>query len=408
LVHGDLSGIDPEWLASKTSEDPEDQLPAVKKQLARIIKTLRRKQHVLVGHNLFMDLAFIHKTFVGPLPLNVGHFQESIHRLFPIVIDTKYLATHNTDAMSSHSKSSLKELLAPFKKEQVPLIVLHEEHTGYGGDYGKEHEAGFDSWMTAELFIKLSAKLYSKYDESSFFTARTELSNYDSSPSDSDSSGGAALRTSRSPSKSPQKSAMDANMRFNTAVPAHLTEDSKAVAYTSLSSVPGMPLSSFSIATMAASTATAAVMSAPNSAPSTQAGLTSPNKSGRFNNHPSMAVPIINPNPPKTPEHPDVSTPRKTITPPPQHLADTDANAPATQQALPPSYHANKLNPTAKVIHDTDEEAAAAAAEPKVEQFLPDMESPFWRPYINILRVNAVEGGICDLAEPVLEQVSDS
>jgi hypothetical protein len=120
LAGGDLSGIDPEWFVNKNSEKPEEQLPAVKQELARVIEKLQNEVHVIVGHNLFTDLGFLYKTFIGALPANVKHFQEDIHYLFPIVIDTKYLATHGADPMNP--RSNLKELLAPFRKTHVRLF----------------------------------------------------------------------------------------------------------------------------------------------------------------------------------------------------------------------------------------------------------------------------------------------
>lgn len=59
-------------------------------------------------------------------------------------------------------RSNLKDLLAPFRKMHFPLILLHQDHTPYGVAFGKDHEAGYDSWMTAELFVKLTAKLYAE------------------------------------------------------------------------------------------------------------------------------------------------------------------------------------------------------------------------------------------------------
>jgi poly(A)-specific ribonuclease len=120
LAGGDLSGIDPEWFVNKNSEKPEEQLPAIKEELAQIIELLQEKTHVIVGHNLFTDLGFLYKTFIGALPANVQHFQEDIHELFPIVIDTKYLATHGTDSMNP--RANLKELLTPFKKTYVCIL----------------------------------------------------------------------------------------------------------------------------------------------------------------------------------------------------------------------------------------------------------------------------------------------
>lgn len=163
---------------------------------------------MIVGHNLFTDLVYLYTTFVGPLPNDVEDFQDRIRGLFPIVIDTKYLATEGQDSMSATMRKSLCELLEPFKKIHTPLIVLHEEHNSYGAAIGKQHEAGYDSWMTAELFVKLSAKIYAdrkrneefEYDSDTSLTYSTALekSNSPNSLSEDESTGGGAKLYSQS------------------------------------------------------------------------------------------------------------------------------------------------------------------------------------------------------------------
>jgi len=160
LTGGDLSDIEPEWFYDRNNDKAEEERKSVKLELEQIIRSLRKKEQIIIGHNLFTDLGFLYNTFIGCLPGKVEHFQEAIHGLFPRVIDTKYLATQGADSMNP--RTNLKELLGPFKKIQLPLILLHQEHTAYGTSFGKEHEAGYDSWMTAELFVKLTAKLYTE------------------------------------------------------------------------------------------------------------------------------------------------------------------------------------------------------------------------------------------------------
>jgi len=174
LTGGDLSGIEPEWFQDKSK--PQD-LSILKQELDLLILQLKTKQpHLIVGHNLFMDLGFLYKTFVGPLPKMIQEFQRQVNILFPMVVDTKYMATNNAGPMGP--RSSLKELLTPFRKIHTPLIVLDEKHISYGASFGKEHEAGYDSWMTAELFIKLSAKLF--FDQRDCFNSRCTLTRYHS------------------------------------------------------------------------------------------------------------------------------------------------------------------------------------------------------------------------------------
>ncbi|RKF83476.1 Poly-specific ribonuclease PARN [Golovinomyces cichoracearum] len=163
LCGGDVSEIDPLWFYDMEDDESEKQPNAIASRIKELNAKLLMKDHIIVGHNLFMDLAFLYKTFVGPLPSYVEEFKNEIHRLFPKIIDTKFMATHGLETM--FTRSSLKEVLKPLQVINNPLILLHQDHREYGSSFGKDHEAGYDSWMTAELFIKLSAKIHSEQNE---------------------------------------------------------------------------------------------------------------------------------------------------------------------------------------------------------------------------------------------------
>ncbi|RDW59480.1 hypothetical protein BP6252_12567 [Coleophoma cylindrospora] len=209
LCGGDLSTIDPWWFCEEKEDKAETQTQKKRfeAELREISRDLKGKKHILIGHNLFTDLIFLYKTFIGELPDQIREFQKSVHTLFPLVIDTKYLATHEQDSMNP--REGLKALWEPFKMIHQPFVALDEKHMAYGSAFGKDHEAGFDSWMTADLFIKLSAKLYSETTAQAFTPdeefptpvgefSRSEPSDNDSrSSSDgyasSDSNGGVPL-----------------------------------------------------------------------------------------------------------------------------------------------------------------------------------------------------------------------
>ena len=75
---------------------------------------------VLVGHNMFLDLVYFYKCFFGTLPEKVVDFQKQIHELFPIIIDTKYVATHVENPL--YAKSSLENLNDAFLEMGEPFI----------------------------------------------------------------------------------------------------------------------------------------------------------------------------------------------------------------------------------------------------------------------------------------------
>lgn len=76
---------------------------------------------ILVGHNLFLDLIYLYQCFFGPLPELVEDFQSIMGLLFPLIIDTKYLADM-LNANSPRYKSSLEEIDQELSKGPSPSI----------------------------------------------------------------------------------------------------------------------------------------------------------------------------------------------------------------------------------------------------------------------------------------------
>lgn len=76
---------------------------------------------ILVGHNLFLDLVYLYACFLGSLPERVEEFLSALAKLFPVTVDTKYVAdiiNHNSSAYNS----SLDEVDDEFSKFPSPLI----------------------------------------------------------------------------------------------------------------------------------------------------------------------------------------------------------------------------------------------------------------------------------------------
>ena len=155
ITNGDLDGMPATWF----NVSDENQNPAATHSFETLKEKLKHKQFVVVGHNLFTDLVYLVNTFVGTLPATVTEFTARAHHLFPMVYDTKYVATIDAVSSSPLMRKSLQQLHEPMSKIHKPIILLHERHAAYCGSIGRGHEAGYDSWMTMELFIKLAAQL---------------------------------------------------------------------------------------------------------------------------------------------------------------------------------------------------------------------------------------------------------
>ena len=128
----------------------------IKDTYDRAVERLKSRQPVLVGHNMFTDVVYLYRTFVGPLPDTLQGFREAIHELFPNIIDTKYLATYAEGDLNA--SPTLQEIAQSLATQQLPEIVTHADHAGYENTEAF-HEAGYDSLLTATIMIRLAAKL---------------------------------------------------------------------------------------------------------------------------------------------------------------------------------------------------------------------------------------------------------
>lgn len=159
LAGGDLTDLDPsifEYIIPSLPprKNPESALKEFFDKLKWRLKS--RTRPILVGHNLFTDMVYFWKCFLGPLPDRVEDFQSQIHEVFPILMDTKYMATH--DCGSINPVSSLGEINDSLAEMQTPQRRVHPDHQKYSIQK-LEHEAGYDSLLTAQVFIKLSVQL---------------------------------------------------------------------------------------------------------------------------------------------------------------------------------------------------------------------------------------------------------
>ncbi|KAI9809416.1 MAG: hypothetical protein M1827_006852 [Pycnora praestabilis] len=191
MTGGDLSGIDPGNFARSMAGDPVFiDLGAVRCEFDELRQKLSQRRTVLVGHNLFTDMVNFYRCFLGDLPASVVEFQARLHQLFPMIIDTKYLATHNCGSINP--KSSLQEIEEALRPQQVPIIETHHEHSKYQYS-GAAHEAGYDSFLTAKVLVRLAAKLEASGTLVREHELETQLSDEDVYHTAPEDSGGVSL-----------------------------------------------------------------------------------------------------------------------------------------------------------------------------------------------------------------------
>ncbi|KAG7173270.1 Poly(A)-specific ribonuclease PNLDC1-like [Homarus americanus] len=98
-----------------------------------VFQYLAQHQKPIVFHNSLLDLLLIYKQFHRHLPQSYSAFKTDLHQMFPIIYDTKFIATE--------------------------LRYHYKEKDDEGGDKAVLHEAGYDAYVTGMCFLSM-AHLY--------------------------------------------------------------------------------------------------------------------------------------------------------------------------------------------------------------------------------------------------------
>lgn len=129
----------------------------------RVFLALVKHQKPLIGHNMLLDLLLIFDKFHKPLPAHYKDFQEEIHRIFPLIIDTKSIATHLIKKkLDLRFNSTLGGLYHVFRSAAGQNFVIHspviehgEDFTIYSNETYLPHEAGYDAYMCGYCFLRM-------------------------------------------------------------------------------------------------------------------------------------------------------------------------------------------------------------------------------------------------------------
>ncbi|KAI7213631.1 CAF1-domain-containing protein [Hortaea werneckii] len=158
LLGSDLSKLDLREVAKSpvTGDAVFADMDEYRAQFNRACGLLRDNPRVLVGHNCFLDLVYVYRTFIGELPPTVVEFQQKLHALWPTIVDTKYMSTHNCGDINP--VSSLEQIATQLSDQAEPKLELDEHHRAYEKEE-RFHEAGYDSFLTAQIAVRLSSKL---------------------------------------------------------------------------------------------------------------------------------------------------------------------------------------------------------------------------------------------------------
>ncbi|XP_022666661.1 poly(A)-specific ribonuclease PARN-like [Varroa jacobsoni] len=125
--------------------------------ISSVLNFVAKSQKPVVLHNCVHDLLLIISQFFAPLPEKYVEFQALCNEIFPNLFDTKFMVQFGT--LKQYFRGTrLIDVYNQIKNQQkifsMPRVNVCD---GYGyADETREHEAGYDAWITGYIFAALS------------------------------------------------------------------------------------------------------------------------------------------------------------------------------------------------------------------------------------------------------------
>lgn len=146
----------------------------------KVFRLLVSLQKPIVGHNVMQDILLLIQCLETSLPYCYKKFKKLTNDLFPNIFDTKtisYELRHLVPEDKKWNDSSLQTLFEYFKDGSGRHLAITSPpiETNCVDCFGKYHEAGWDSFCSGYIFIRLAyLNIFQKYPKSKKFMC-TEL-----------------------------------------------------------------------------------------------------------------------------------------------------------------------------------------------------------------------------------------
>lgn len=113
------------------------------------------KKPMIIHHGIF-DLMMMYQQFIDDLPNSIVEFKDTVVDLFPMIIDTRYLALRHPELVTHISSAKLEELFKSVDREPFtsPLIEIHPDYTPESEE-AAFHDAAYDAYITGYSFLRM-------------------------------------------------------------------------------------------------------------------------------------------------------------------------------------------------------------------------------------------------------------
>lgn len=128
-----------------------------------VFRLLSSSNKPIIGHNILLDLMFMHQQFYRPLPDQYKEFKSNIHRLFPQIYDTKFLSFELKKLFGRDEVNwrinSLSALYEYFTSTKGACLAFNSPKVTLNGESVDEknyHNAVWDAYFAGHIFIKMA------------------------------------------------------------------------------------------------------------------------------------------------------------------------------------------------------------------------------------------------------------
>ncbi|XP_058390031.1 poly(A)-specific ribonuclease PNLDC1 isoform X2 [Diceros bicornis minor] len=153
------------WYLDNTSCDREscwkEKILLSARGFTVFFQMLVKAQKPLVGHNMMMDLLHLHEKFFRPLPESYNQFKLNIHKLFPVLIDTKNVTKDVWKELNFPRVSNLSEVYEVLNSDLNPTknsgpVIIHASKCEKYVETKYPHEAAYDAFLCGSVLLKVA------------------------------------------------------------------------------------------------------------------------------------------------------------------------------------------------------------------------------------------------------------
>jgi hypothetical protein len=137
----------------------------------KVMDILFRARKPLIGHNFHLDLMYLYQHFIAELPETLEQFSKNVQAIFPVLLDTRYLAFNHPEVSRYVRAASLHDISSKLKSFFPEVRVYGSSQAKSAHGY---HDAGYDAVQTGKVYLAMENAIQS-HNKNSSIDCRAQL-----------------------------------------------------------------------------------------------------------------------------------------------------------------------------------------------------------------------------------------